>query len=87
MLKKYGIITIGDIAKSNPAFLRLRSVRTALCCGAAPTALKIRPSVIWAYRPPVKSVGRGVTCVDDLRDNDEVWRVLLSLSHAVSKHR
>ena len=38
------------------------------------------------YRPPVKSVGRGVTCVDDLRDNDEVWRVLLSLSHAVSKH-
>lgn len=86
VLKKYGIITIGDIAKSDPAFLKTTFGKNGVVLWRCANGLENSPVCNMGYRPPVKSVGRGVTCVDDLRDNDEVWRVLLSLSHAVSKH-
>ena len=41
--------------------------------------------------PEIKSVGRGITLVSDITENDEIYRVILSLSHEVSrelrKHR
>ena len=86
VLKKYGIITIGDIAKSDPAFLKTTFGKNGVVLWRCANGLENSPVCNMGYRPPVNSVGRGVTCVDDLRDNDEVWRVLLSLSHAVSKH-
>ena len=35
---------------------------------------------------PVKSVGHGITCVADLEDEEEVWKVILALSQDVG-HR
>ena len=84
VLKKYGIITIGDIAKCDPAFLKTAFGKNGVVLWRCANGLENSPVCNMGYRPPVKSVGRGVTCVDDLRDNDEVWRVILSLSHTVS---
>lgn len=38
------------------------------------------------WEAPIKSVGHGVTCVSDLLDDEEVWRVILELSQDVG-HR
>ena len=35
---------------------------------------------------PVKSIGHGITCVSDLEDEEEVWKVILALSQDVG-HR
>ena len=48
VLKKYGIITIGDIAKSDPAFLKTTFGKNGVVLWRCATALKIRPSVTWA---------------------------------------
>ena len=37
------------------------------------------------YRDPVKSVGRGITTIEDLENNLEVYRVFRELSFGVSK--
>ncbi len=34
----------------------------------------------YEYIPPVKSVGNGITCVEDLNDETEVWKVIFELS-------
>jgi DNA polymerase-4 len=33
---------------------------------------------------PIKSVGHGITCVADLENNNEVWKVILELTHDIS---
>ena len=38
------------------------------------------------YEAPIKSVGHGITCSCDLRDNESVWRVMLELSQDIG-HR
>lgn len=75
----YGIRTIGDLANSDPEFLR--------------RLLGINGVNLWNYANgrddsrvmdkdfsyPVKSVGHGITCRADLVSEDEVWLVMLCL--------
>ena len=84
-LESYGILTIGDLAKTDEAFLR----RILGKCG----------SELWSYANgldfsrvksydlaiPAKSIGHGVTCQTDLVYADEVWKVMLELSQDISK--
>ena len=84
-LESYGILTIGDIAKSEVSFLH----RILGKCG----------DELWSYANgldssrvksydlaiPAKSVGHGVTCKADLVNADEVWKVMLELSQDISK--
>ena len=84
-LESYGILTIGDIAKSDVAFLH----RILGKCG----------DELWSYANgldssrvksydlaiPAKSVGHGITCKADLVNADEVWKVMLELSQDISK--
>ncbi len=85
-LGNYGIRTIGDIAQTNPEFLR--------------RLLGVNGLALWRYAngtdqsrvmhrdfvSPVKSIGHGITCVADLEDDEEVWKVILALSQDIG-HR
>lgn len=85
-LTKYGIRTIGQLAATDPDFLR--------------RLLGVRGVDLWRYAAgrdesrvmqqdfvsPVKSIGHGITCTADLNTNEEVWKVMLELSQDVG-HR
>ena len=85
-LAKYGIRTIGQLAATDPDFLR--------------RLLGVRGIDLWRYAAgrdesrvmqqdfvsPVKSIGHGITCTADLNTNEEVWKVMLELSQDVG-HR
>lgn len=85
-LARYGIHTIGQVAASDPEFLRY--------------LLGVNGYYLWQYAngkdqsrvmhkdfvSPVKSIGHGITCTADLVNEDEVWRVMLELSQDVG-HR
>jgi len=78
-----GILTIGDIASWDPSYLR--------------SWLGINGEMIWnfasgndtsrvAHRDfvsPVKSIGHGITCISDLENESEVWKVMLELSQDI----
>ena len=85
-LATYGIHTIGDVAQTDPLFLK--------------QLLGINGLALWRYAngtdqsrvmhkdfvSPIKSVGHGITCNADLENEDEVFRVMLELSQDVG-HR
>ena len=85
-LGNYGIRTIGDIAQTDPEFLRRLLGVNGLALwryanGADQSRVMHRDFV-----SPVKSIGHGITCVADLEDDEEVWKVILALSQDVG-HR
>ncbi len=85
-LAKYGIHTIGEVAQTDPNFLK--------------NLLGVNGLALWTYAngkdtsrvmhkdfvSPVKSIGHGITCISDLEDEEEVWKVMLELSQDVG-HR
>lgn len=85
-LSDKGIATIGDIAAWDPKYLR--------------DWLGVNGEMIWnfasgndtsrvAHRDfvsPVKSIGHGITCIADLENENEVWKVMLELSQDIG-HR
>lgn len=85
-LESRGIHTIGDIAAADPEYLKrfLGVNGVALWTYAAGLdQSRVMPN---EYEAPIKSIGHGITCVADLVNNDEVFRVMLELSQDVG-HR
>ena len=84
-LNRLMVFTIGDLAKADPDLLKSK--------------LGINGVYLWNYangrdyslvsdrdyREPVKSVGRGITTIEDLENNLEVYRVFRELAFGVSK--
>ncbi len=82
----YGIHTIGDVANTDPQFLK--------------RVLGVNGVALWTYAngtdqsrvmhkdfvSPIKSIGHGITCNADLENEEEVFRVMLELSQDVG-HR
>lgn len=82
-LRKYGIKTIGDMAAIDPELMKKWfGVHGSMLSDYA-RGLDNTPVALWDSNDPVKSVGHGVTCVADLTDEEEVWRVILELSQDV----
>ena len=85
-LAQYGIHTIGDVAVCDPLFLK--------------GLLGVNGLALWTYAngrdhsrvmhkdfvSPVKSVGHGITCISDLENEEEVWKVIFALSQDIG-HR
>lgn len=85
-LAKFGIQTIGDVANTDPNFLK--------------SLLGVNGVALWTYAngsdqsrvmhkefvSPVKSIGHGITCTADLENEEEVWKVILALSQDIG-HR
>ena len=85
-LARYGIHTIGDVAKTDPQFLkRLLGVNGIALWRYASGADQSRV-MHKDFVSPVKSIGHGITCVSDLLNNDEVHKVILALSQDIG-HR
>ncbi|MEG0615173.1 MAG: DNA polymerase IV [Oscillospiraceae bacterium] len=82
-LHQYHIVTIGDIADRDEAFLvRLLGVNGSFLKSAA-MGLNDTPVNPNAANRVSKSIGNSTTCVKDLSSSDEVWRIMLMLSQTV----
>ena len=83
VLDSYCIRTIGDLANTNPDFLKRRLGKPGVA--------------LWQYAngndhslvhksdfvSPIKSVGHGITTVEDLKENEQVWPVFLELTQDI----
>ena len=83
---KYGIHTIGDIAATDPEFLRRLLGVNGLQLWKYAAGKDDTPVMHKDFVSPIKSVGHGITCVADLLDDEEVWKVMLELSQDIG-HR
>ena len=85
-LDRYGIHTIGDVACTDPAFLKGLLGVNGLALwqyAAGKDQSRVMPQ---GYVAPVKTIGHGITCVTDLYNEEDVFRVMLELSQDVG-HR
>ena len=82
-LRRYGVHTIGDLAKSDREFLiRILGVNGEKLWVYA-NGLDNSRVMPCDYEPPIKSIGHGITCTEDLLTQEEVFHVLLELSQEV----
>ncbi|MHC1695877.1 MAG: DNA polymerase IV [Eubacteriales bacterium] len=82
----YQIYTIGDIAKSTPEFMQRRLGKNGTQLWVFANGQDESRVMYTDFTSPVKSIGHGTTCTSDLKNNSEVWRVMLELSQDVG-HR
>lgn len=80
-----GIITIGDLAKTDVDFLRRRFGKCGEQLWVYANGLDSSRVKHDSYLREIKSIGHGITCVSDLVNTDEVWKVFLQLSQDVSR--
>lgn len=85
-LEKYGIKTIGNLAETDPAFLKAWFGVNGLKLWTYANGTDQSRVMHRDFISPVKSIGHGITCTADLENEDEVFRVLLELSQDVG-HR
>lgn len=85
-LAKYGIHTIGQVAETDPAFLKHLLGGNGLALWRFANGTDTSRVMHKDFVSPVKSIGHGITCTADLDGEDEVWRVILELSQDIG-HR
>lgn len=84
-LKSYGIHTVGELAKTDSEWLRLTFGVMGEEMWRYANGYDNSRVMSDLYKRQVKSIGHGVTCREDLTDNEEVWLGFLKLSQDVSK--
>lgn len=82
-LQRYGINTIGDIAKSDPELLRAFLGINGYQLHQFANGLDRSPVMCTGFISEVKSIGHGITCNADLENEEEVWKVMLELSQDI----
>ena len=82
-LAVYGMHTIGDIAAADTEFLKrilgVNGVTLWTFASGSDTA-RVMPR---GYETPIKSIGHGITCVEDMVSEAEVFHVMLQLAQDV----
>lgn len=84
-LAAYGITTVGELAGCSEQWLRSVFGVSGSEMWLSANGLNRDRVAPDNYKAKSKSIGHGVTCKSDLENNDEVWKVFLSLSQNVSK--
>ena len=79
-LSRYGIHTIGDIAATDPIFLKGLLGVNGLALWRYASGTDTSRVMQKDFVSPIKSVGHGITCSADLMTEEEVWRVMLELA-------
>jgi DNA polymerase-4 len=79
------VITIGDLAKSDPRLLKSKLGINGIYLWRYANGMDESKVEDLNYFPPIKSIGRGITCTSDLINNVEVYRIFQELSFGVSK--
>jgi DNA polymerase-4 len=83
MLSSYGIHTIGQLANAYPNMLERKLGKKGMMLLAFANGLDRSRVAPQDYEPPMKSVGHGITTVQDLENSAEVWNVILSLTQDI----
>lgn len=84
-LKSYGINTVGDIAVMDRDWLKLTFGVVGEDMWRYSNGYDNSTVKADDYAREVKSIGHGVTCREDLTNDEEVWLAFLQLSQDVSK--
>lgn len=79
VLSGYGIHTIGELAATSDDFLKFRLGKNGLAIKKYANGLDDSPVMRSDYVSPVKSIGHGITTMQDLENNAEVWYIMLEL--------
>jgi DNA polymerase-4 len=82
-LALYGIHTIGDVARSSPDFLKQLLGVNGVAIWSFASGNDSSRVMHSDYEVPIKSIGHGITCIEDLVDSGEVWKVMLQLTQDV----
>lgn len=85
-LAKYGIMTIGDLAQADPDLIHRSLGKNGVRVWMYANGRDVSRVTDAGWKSPVKSIGHGITCTADLKNDLEVWKVLLELSQDVG-HR
>ncbi len=83
-LRRLGILTIGDIAKTPPELLRMVLGKGGETLWRFASGLDNAPVISSEFAPPPKSIGRSTTPEKDMCTWDDVMLVLMKLSDRVS---
>ena len=84
-LKGYGIRTVGDLAKTDSEWLRLVFGVVGEDMWRYANGYDNSRVMPDNYKREIKSIGHGVTCKEDLTNDEEVWLAFLGLSQDVSR--
>lgn len=84
-LKSYGVHTVGDLANTESDWLKLTFGVTGEDMWRYANGFDNSRVMPDGYAREVKSIGHGVTCREDLTNDEEVWLAFLQLSQDVSK--
>ncbi len=79
LLGSYGIRTIGDLANAHPDMIKRKLGKNGVALLAYANGLDQTRVQQQDFEPPMKSVGHGITTVQDLENNAEVWNLMLAL--------
>lgn len=83
-LKRIGIMTIGDLANLDLNFVKKMLGKNGVALVESANGRDASPVRLYDEKVPIKSIGRGITCVEDLMNTDEVNKVLIMLAQIVA---
>lgn len=84
-LKKIGIFTIGDLARTSQDLLIRRFGKWGRLLHLYATGADCFPVSVYGYKAPVKSVGHGITMKKDAVCNEDVLGIFTELALAVGQ--
>ena len=84
-LKSYGVHTVGDLANTDSHWLKLTFGVAGEDMWRYANGFDSSRVMPDGYAREIKSIGHGVTCREDLTNDEEVWLAFLQLSQDVSK--
>ncbi len=83
LLASYGIRTIGQLASAYPDLIERKLEKNGKLLLAFANGLDCSKVAPQDYEPPMKSIGHGITTMQDLENNAEVWNIMLALTQDI----
>ena len=82
-LSSYGIHTIGQLANAYPDLMQRKLGKNGMVLLAFANGEDRSKVASQDYEPPMKSIGHGITTMQDLENNAEVWNIMLALTQDI----
>ena len=82
-LSSYGIHTIGQLANAYPDLMQRKLGKNGIVLLAFANGEDRSKVASQDYDPPMKSIGHGITTMQDLENNAEVWNIMLALTQDI----
>ena len=83
-LQKYGIRTIGELARTDPSFLERQLGKMGLVIYSFANGWDDSPVSVEGYQAPIKSMGNSTTTPRDLENDQDVQIILMALAESVA---